>query len=351
MATMYQLFGETANTERPPTPLKHLLHLPSTADIEAELATLPRNINERQPSPQTVVHYQRRLDDAHRRDAIQGTRPDGCWCLGLGGDDERTTGDAEYLNKPCSCPEGLIAAQHKVMVRIAQQQRQRQAAIENLWENAQIPARFKDFRLGTSPLAKTSPLLLERLRPPPFPWDDIPNSPEPPEEVTEAYFSAAATWWASWFIYGPYGTGKTGLAVGMAWDRVVAHKEFEFRGTGDDVLDSVLFISAPRLFSELRSTYNRQEGPSEQEVIDRYAKVKLLILDDMGAENVKNADWLADRLYQIVGERHDELRPTIFTSNLSIAELARRVGERVTWRIVEMVAKNIVHLDGPNLRV
>ncbi len=54
----------------------------------------------------------------------------------------------------------------------------------------------------------------------------------------------------------------------------------------------------------------------------------MLILDDMGAEHTSSSSWLSDRLYQILGDRHDQLRPTVMTSNLSIAELANVYGDR-----------------------
>ena len=47
--------------------------------------------------------------------------------------------------------------------------------------------------------------------------------------------------------------------------------------------------------------------------------------------------------------RHDYELATVFTSNLSPEQLARHLGERTAWRIVEM--STIVALEGPNLRI
>ena len=110
-------------------------------------------------------------------------------------------------------------------------------------------------------------------------------------------------------------------------------------------------MDAPALFASLRATYNRQ-GESEDAIINLYARCGLLILDDLGAEQVKDTTWLEDRLYQIVGHRHANMLPTVITSNVGLDELAGRIGERNGWRIAEMVGTgNVLNLTGcHNLR-
>ena len=85
-------------------------------------------------------------------------------------------------------------------------------------------------------------------------------------------------------------------------------------------------------------------------MLEKYAGVSLLILDDLGAEHISGSGWLEDRLYQIIGQRHRDERPIVFTSNLSIKEVGGRIGERIAWRIVEMCGDNIVHVQGANQR-
>ena len=155
-------------------------------------------------------------------------------------------------------------------------------------------------------------------------------------------------WGGSWFFWGAFGTGKTGLAIGYT-------REWVQNEWGEESTKPVLFRTVPRLMTELRATYNRErdsDTPTEEQLLKQFTEASLLILDDLGAEQVRNTGWLEDRLYQIIGERHDNVRATIFTSNMSLEELAGRIGERVTWRIVEMCGKErIVHIEGPNLRL
>ena len=83
--------------------------------------------------------------------------------------------------------------------------------------------------------------------------------------------------------------------------------------------------------------------------MERYLAADVLILDDLGAERL--TEWAAERLYMLIGQRHDEERTTVFTSNLSLEDVAAKLGERTTWRILEMCgADNIVEVKGPNLR-
>lgn len=191
-----------------------------------------------------------------------------------------------------------------------------------LWDAAEVPARFKDWRLDGCPDRE----LAARLK-----------FPDHEEHDTAEEMDAIGEWLKSWFFWGKYGTGKTGLAVGYLWERV----KLEY---------SCRFLSVPTLLSELRDTY-RSDGGSEMEVLRRYQKPDILLMDDLGAEHVKDTGWLEDRLYQIVGDRHAEMRMTVFTSNLSPDELGARIGPRIMWRIVEMCGKaNCVEVKGKNLR-
>lgn len=183
------------------------------------------------------------------------------------------------------------------------------------WRDANIPSRFQGFSLDSSPWAKMRPELIETFR----------------------------LWWDSALLWGGFGVGKTGLAVSIAravlwWDEA-------------DRPATIRFKAMPDLMSELRDTYNRREGSkSEQQVLDELRDVDFLILDDIGAEQVKDTGWFEDRLYQIIGHRHSDEKPTIFTSNLSPQQLGARIGERNMWRVVEMCGEHVYHLEGPNQR-
>ena len=298
-------------------PIRLMLGLPPTETVRLSLAGAQNEYN--------IKHLADRLLQCEQRDALQASRPEGCWCLGGAEPKHNQWGGAVY----CTCPEGQQA---KAEAQVAEQKR-RALAIETTWLNKSgVPLRFQNWRLQTSPLVELAARLTK-------PSDDV--------EADEEWQKAVEAWDGSWFLWGAYGVGKTGLAVGYAYDWL-SNSYDDYGG-----VPSILFRSVPDLLSELRSTYGRQDGPTEQEVLDRYQSAGLLVLDDLGAEHISGSGWVEDRLYQVIGNRHSagRERPVMFTSNLSPQQLAQRIGERIVWRIVEMCgASHIVEVKGPNLR-
>ena len=199
---------------------------------------------------------------------------------------------------PCDC----------LMAKFLVEQKLRQ------WKTASVPERFQNFTLNTSPLKRAAKRLISA-----------------PKE-------------SSWLLWGEKGVGKTGLAVGYL-------RQFLDAGFGQ-----ALFFSLPLMLAALKATYGKQPDPeseelTEAELITYWTRVPLLVVDDMGAEQVSGSGWVEDRLYQIIGQRHATLKPIFITSNLSPTELGHKLGDRILWRIVEMCGKdNIIHVTGPNLR-
>jgi len=224
-----------------------------------------------------------------------------CWCGGGTPWRWMNVNPYDVAKDFCPCPRGVLS-----------EGIDKEQELLKAWRNAVIPARFQDCTLESSPIAFTEQM----------PWDrrGINRGLE------------------SFFFHGPVGVGKTGLAVGYA--RAVLES---------NVQTSIKFITVPRLLGRLRASYS-DDSVTEAQVIQEYLDCDLLILDDLGAEQVKGTGWVEDRLYQVIGERHDELKATVFTSNLSIVELAERIGERISWRIAESCEGNIIKIDGPNLR-
>ena len=256
----------------------------------------------------------RQLILAAKRDELKATRPFGCLCLGRGGFGvELAAGhDQWYFEETCCCPEGLEAARMRTIILTSQEDRYRLADLGRRWVNSDIPEKFSSYRLSTWPSAFDYPSVMERLM----------------ESAN-----------GSWFLTGPVGRGKTGLAVGLAWSTLEGGR-----------VKSVRFVTLPAFIAMIQASYNNKEV-NTQAIVDRYANTGLLIMDDIGAEHVKDKEWEQGLLFQVIGERHAQERPTIITSNLSLQELEQRIGERIAHRIFEMVGDNIINMrDMPNLR-
>lgn len=137
------------------------------------------------------------------------------------------------------------------------------------------------------------------------------------------------------YIHGDVGTGKTHIAYAL---HDAVKEKLGVRSS---------FYNMTELLRDIRADFDRapidKERPEERLLGSR----AMLFLDDVGAEKV--TDWVAETLYLIINTRYNERLPFIITSNLPVAELADRIGDRTASRIVE--ACDIVELKGGDRRI
>lgn len=134
------------------------------------------------------------------------------------------------------------------------------------------------------------------------------------------------------FIYGGTGTGKTYIAHALAYS---VKKE---RGWSVDVSNFVGLLGEFREFI-VRGTY--------QENLCNFCKENCIILDDLGAE--KLTDFVQEFLYSIINNRYENMKRTVFTTNLDLKAFEARYGDRLLSRIGEMCI--MVELKGEDKRV
>lgn len=113
------------------------------------------------------------------------------------------------------------------------------------------------------------------------------------------------------------GVGKTHLAVAIMANLVES-----------GYLD-MCFVSSPWIFLEIKSAFDKGEN-AEKTIIDRYTKIKFLIIDDIGVEKV--SEWSLVIWYMIIDKRHTAMLPTIYTSNLLIENFAN-IDTRIASRL------------------
>ncbi|MBP7527128.1 MAG: ATP-binding protein [Syntrophorhabdaceae bacterium] len=123
-------------------------------------------------------------------------------------------------------------------------------------------------------------------------------------------------------LTGDTGTGKTHLAVGVLRELV--------RNGHIRYADDARFVPVPELLADIRACY-RPGGPDERDIMDRYSRLKYLVLDDLGAE--KTSEWSISTLYLIIDRRYRDMRPTIVTTNLSMKEIPAILGQRISSRL------------------
>lgn len=318
--------------------MNYLIPVASTVDIQKQidrdqkrLASTPDWDDQSRRTILSQITYQEKsLALAFERDAIQASRPDGCWCLGVGGKDpghEKVGEQAwSYLTRHCQCPEGQARRAIDLASNLAYRAARCLERSELFRES--LPSRFQDFTIESWKATTPEQIAVqEQLRA----WfEDESYDNADGEEVDMP---------RSLVLHGPYGTGKTGLA-GAIGAQLLANGEVR----------KVQLAAVPRLLDRVRGTFNRHDRSDETEadVMEELFDVECLILDDVGAERA--TDWATEKLFTLINHRHDEELRTIITSNLDPEGLAEHLGERTWWRIHEM--SYVVDLTGcPNLRV
>jgi DNA replication protein DnaC len=108
-----------------------------------------------------------------------------------------------------------------------------------------------------------------------------------------------------YYLHGVSGDGKSTMASGMLKGWLAA-------GMGQ-----ALWVPAVQLMPEISDTYGGKG--SETAVVGRYASSPLLVIDDLGKENVGR--WSLSKLFWLLDARYGAKRPTIVTSQHSPEEL------------------------------
>lgn len=133
----------------------------------------------------------------------------------------------------------------------------------------------------------------------------------------------------SLLLLGPAGTGKTHQAYGAL--RLIAESgrpPIAWRAIG-----------AADLYAQLRG----RPGDEAQETLDWYARLDVLLLDDLGA--AKDTPFTEETTYRLINHRYQNNLPLIITSNLTPKALSEGVGERTASRLTAMATKVVIGGD------
>ncbi len=155
------------------------------------------------------------------------------------------------------------------------------------------------------------------------------------------------------FSFGIWGLGKTRLVC------ATANAILDKWKAGDPGMCPVTFISEPQLFLRIRATFNRQNGESHKETEDdiyrKLTRVPLLILDDVGKEEVSDPRFVQRVLFAIINGRYENMLPIIITANLDADGLDRHMGgdrgnSASMDRLIEMTGNIFWELKGQSYR-
>ena len=136
------------------------------------------------------------------------------------------------------------------------------------------------------------------------------------------------------FFYGSVGVGKTFLSTCIA--REIMDREF-----------SVLYFSAPQLFSALSQPKFDKNDVDAKNMSEHIFNCDLLIIDDLGSEYT-NA-FIAAQFCTCINERLIHRKSTIISTNLSLESIADLYTERSFSRITSSYA--LLKIIGDDIRI
>lgn len=131
------------------------------------------------------------------------------------------------------------------------------------------------------------------------------------------------------YIYGEKGCGKTHITYCMMWELI-----------------SKLYSCVMTSFNEIK----RLEFCNRQDIIEDMINCDFLFIDDLGVEIVTKNDqdnWTQEEIYKILNARYNAKKPTIFSSNYSIAQLGTERGfKSMTLDRIHQMSTAIIKIEG-----
>lgn len=160
-------------------------------------------------------------------------------------------------------------------------------------------------------------------------------------KAAEADHPEVAAWIQQWagsesecpslLLSGPVGVGKTWQAYGALRAAVTGERPTTW-----------IAVTSADLYASLRP----RSGHDTEAELERYRSTGLLLVDDLGA--AKPSEWVEETTYRVLNGRYEDMRPSIFTTNLPTQSLKEAIGDRIASRLAETCQR--VVLEGGDRR-
>lgn len=121
-------------------------------------------------------------------------------------------------------------------------------------------------------------------------------------------------------LCGSRGNGKTQMGVELIRDTV-------------RLGNAALYTTAVGFFIDLKSSFGSRPKSTEQEILERYAKPIILVVDE--CDKRSESDWANQLFFELVNIRYGAMLDTVFISNQTKKEFEANVGDSIVSRMVE----------------
>lgn len=108
----------------------------------------------------------------------------------------------------------------------------------------------------------------------------------------------------------------------------------------------IYWVRASTLIDDLSTMGKFGYGERFDELQRRLIAADVLVIDDLGQEEPEA--WEGRKIERILTQRHDDMKPTIATTNLSASEMKDRYAERIISRLSQTCERIV--FSGPNMR-
>ena len=129
-------------------------------------------------------------------------------------------------------------------------------------------------------------------------------------------------------ITGNTGVGKTHLAASIANELIKNGQP-------------VIFGTLINLLTEVKGSYSI-DGEYESKIINKYSKIGLLIIDDLGKE--RPSEWTLEKLFTIINNRYENNLPVIITTNYNREKLRERLACNKNYEIADSIISRLYEM-------
>lgn len=129
-------------------------------------------------------------------------------------------------------------------------------------------------------------------------------------------------------ITGESGLGKTHLAASIA-NKLIKNGKIVLMGRLTTLLDM------------LKETF-RDNTKSENELIELYSNVDMIIIDDLGTEKI--SQWALEKLYTIIQNRNENRLPIIITTRFDKHGLIERFNQSQDEQLVDAIISKLYQM-------